>query len=345
MPAATTKTPIFDRLSVLNDPIRCRSLLVLERQELTVSELCTVLQLPQSTASRHLKVLSDDGWTVARRDGTSRRYAMPMADLETDARRLWALIREHLLDTPAAVQDRQRLEGVLAARRTRSQEFFSTTAGAWAQLRREMFGPSFDLHGLLGLLDDRRQVADLGCGTGQVTEYLAPFVDRVIAVDDSPAMLEAARMRLAAVANAEVRQGQLEALPIEDGAMDAATLVLVLHHLPEPARALAEAARILRPGGRLLILDMLPHDREEYRQSMGHVWLGFSEEQLNRWLAAAGFHPARVRPLPAAPEARGPMLFAATAGRSTSPAPSVQAVSQVVNQAGTPARQREKATL
>jgi ArsR family transcriptional regulator len=323
----TTKTPIFDRLSVLADPIRCRLLLVLERQELTVSELCSVLQLPQSTASRHLKVLSDDGWTVARRDGTSRRYTMPVAELATEARRLWALIREQLLDAPAAVQDRQRLEGVLAARRTRSQEFFSSTAGGWAQMRHEMFGPTFDLYGLLALLDDRWQVADLGCGTGQVTQYLAPFVRRVVAVDDSPAMLEAARTRLAGVENAEVRRGQLEAVPLADGEMDAATLVLVLHHLPEPERALAEAARILRPGGRLLLIDMLPHDREEYRQSMGHVWLGFEDEQLARWFEAAGFHAPVVRPLPADPEAKGPMLFAAGAGRSTAP------ISQAIDKA------------
>jgi ArsR family transcriptional regulator len=320
----TTKTPIFDRLSVLSDPIRCRLLLVLEGQELTVSELCTVLQTPQSTASRHLKVLSADGWTVARRDGTSRRYTMPLADLQPDARRLWALIREQLLDAPAAVQDRQRLEGVLAARRTRSQEFFSSTAGGWAQLRREMFGPHFDLHGLLGLLDDRWSVADLGCGTGQVAAYLSPFVAHVVAVDDSPAMLDAARIRLSPTDNTEVRLGQLEALPIDDETVDAATLVLVLHHLPEPERALAEAARILRPGGRLLVIDMMPHDREEYRQSMGHVWLGFEEETLQRWFEMAGFHPPVVRPLPADPDARGPLLFAASAARSTAPAPTTR---------------------
>ena len=108
-----------------------------------------------------------------------------------------------------------------------------------------------------------------------------------------------------------MRRGELEALPIEDGELDAATLLLVLHHLPDPVRALAEAARVLRPGGRLLISDMLPHDREEYRQQMGHVWLGFGEDALRRLLGNAGFEQIRIAPMPADPDAKGPALFVA----------------------------------
>src|SRR5690606_18961602 len=114
------------------------------------------------------------------------------------------------------------------------------------------------------------------CGTGPVSAALAPFVARVIAVDNSTAMLAAARRRLAGAGNVELRRGDLEALPIEDADLDAATLTLVLPYLPEPERALAEVARVLRPGGRVLVTDVLPHDREQYRQQLGHQWLGFS---------------------------------------------------------------------
>jgi ArsR family transcriptional regulator len=115
--------------------------------------------------------------------------------------------------------------------------------------------------------------------------------------------------------NVDVRRGELEALPIEDGELDAATLMLVLHHVPGPAEALREAARAIRPGGRLVICDMLPHDREEYRQQMGHVWLGFDREQIVGLLGAAGFAGIRVVSLPTNTMAKGPALFVAGAIR------------------------------
>jgi len=185
-------------------------------------------------------------------------------------------------------------------------------------VRAELFGARPDLVAALGLLDEKWVVGDLGCGTGQFAEAVAPFVQRVVAVDESVAMLAAARTRLAGVENVELRCGVLEALPISDGSLDAAVFFLVLHHLAEPVGAFAEAARVLRPGGRLLVVDMMQHDREEYRQQMGHLWQGFSNVQLAGWLDEAGFEGARYRPLPAAPAARGPILFAASARRDHS---------------------------
>ena len=158
-------------------------------------------------------------------------------------------------------------------------------------------------------------VGDLGCGTGQGAATLAPFVKQVIAVDRSSDMLDAARRRVQDLPNVDVRRGELEALPIQDSALDAATLLLVLHHLPDPAEALAEAARVLRPGGRLLISDMLPHDRETYRQQMGHVWLGFGGDAIQKMLGSAGFDQVRIASLPADPDAKGPALFVAGATR------------------------------
>lgn len=304
---------ILDHAAILAEITRCRILRLLDRHELTVSELCNVLQSPQSTISRHLKVLADGGWVRSRREGTSHLYQAAGDDLEPAAARLWTLVREELDDHAAMLQDRRRLESVLRQRRSRSQEFFSGAAHEWDQVRDELFGRRFDLLALPGLFDRRWVVGDLGCGTGRISEALAPFVARVIAVDGSATMLEAARERLARFDNVDLRESELERLPIADHHLDAATLVLALHHLPEPVAALSEARRVLKPGGRLLVADMLPHDREEYRQQMGHVWLGFSEEQTRRNFAAAGFHGVHLEALPAEPEVKGPTLFVATA--------------------------------
>lgn len=309
---------ILDHMSALADPTRCRILLLLERHELTVSELCAVLQLPQSSVSRHLKTLADDDWVVSRRDGTSRFYSMPLDDLDLDsgASRLWPLIREQVAGTAAAGQDSQRLRSVLARRRAKSQEFFASAAAGWDRLRTTLFGDTFYLWAMFGLVDPSLTVGDLGCGTGLLTEVLAPHVHRVVAVDASPDMLDAARGRVGESPNVEIRQGELEALPLQAGELDAALLSLVLHYSPDPARALTEVARVLQPGGRVLIVDMLPHDHEEYQQQMGHVWLGFSDKQISRFLNGAGFGNARIRALPVDPHAKGPALFAAIATRA-----------------------------
>jgi ArsR family transcriptional regulator len=303
-------------MAALADPIRVRMLLPLERHELTVSELCSVLQLPQSTVSRHLKTLADDGWVVSRRDGTSRFYGMAIETLDPGARQLWPVIREQLGTSNGTDQDERRLQSVLRRRRAKSEAFFSSASGQWDRLRVELFGERVHLTALLSLLDERLVVGDLGCGTGQMAEALAPYVARVVAVDGSADMLQAARTRLQEQGNVDVREGALESLPIGDAELDAAIVSLVLHHQPEPARVLTEAARVLRPGGRVLVVEMLPHDRTEYQQQMGHVWLGFSDEGMRRYLTTAGFTAVRIQPLPVDPVAQGPALFAATARKN-----------------------------
>ncbi len=308
-------TTIVSRLQTLAEPIRARLLVLLERHELTVGELCEALQLPQSTVSRHLKVLADDGWVASRADGASRLYRMWLADLDPAARRLWQVVREQVEHSPAAGRDGERLRTVLAERRSRSEEFFATAAGQWDRMRTELFGSRTELLPLLGLLDPAWTVADLGCGTGQLSQQLAPFVAQVIAVDASAAMLRTARTRLGGVANVEIRRGELEALPVADQALDAAFLVLVLPYVAEPGQVIREAARALKPGGALLVTDLMPHERGEYRQTLGHQWLGFEESQVLGWLAEAGFEGGRYRPLPPDPGARGPLVFTAAARR------------------------------
>src|SRR6185503_3345663 len=145
------------------------------------------------------------------------------------------------------------------------------------------------------------------------SELIAPHVSRVLAVDGSTDMVQAARKRLKGLHQVEVRRGDMEALPIDDGLLDVAVVALVLHHVPEPARALTEMHRVLKCGGRVLIVDMLPHDRIEYQQQMGHVWLGFSEKTIKKYLEGAGFEKASISTLPADESAKGPSLFVATA--------------------------------
>ena len=306
---------ILDHLSALSDPTRSRILLLVDRHELTVSELCAIMQLPQSTMSRHLKALADSGWITARAEGTSNLYVMTRDELDPSARRLWLLVREQVGPRPAAVQDQRRLQAALAGRRTKSQEFFSSSAGQWDRVRDELFGERFHLAAFAALASSTWTVGDLGCGTGQVSAALAPFVERVIAVDASAAMLQAAKKRLHGFDNIDLRRGDLEALPVDDARLDAATLMLVLHHVPEPEKAIAEVARVLKPGGRLLLVDMQPHDRDSYRQQMGHVWLGFSDDHIRRILSESGFDAIRIVPLSPDPKVKGPGLFVATARR------------------------------
>jgi SAM-dependent methyltransferase len=308
---------ILQHLAALADATRARLLLILERHELAVAEVCAVVQLPQSTVSRHLRVLSGEGWLTSRSEGTSHFYRLA-TDLSADARRLWEAVREPLSGGAEARQDLERAREVLSRRRTRSQEFFSTAAGRWDSVRAELLGATPELPGLLALLDPKWVVGDLGCGTGGVAATVAPFVRRVVGVDESPDMLAAAEARLAESregGRVELRPGRLEALPLDDASLDVALFMLVLHYVDHPERALVEAWRVLRPGGRVLIVDMARHDRSEYRERMGHLWQGFDRDQLEGWLSGSGFDDTHYHPLPAAPDARGPLLFAAVATR------------------------------
>jgi ubiquinone/menaquinone biosynthesis C-methylase UbiE/DNA-binding transcriptional ArsR family regulator len=310
-----TSTALFGQMTALADPTRSRVLLALERNELTVNELRSILQLPQSTISRHLKVLGAEGWVEARAEGTSRHYRLATSSLDAPSRKLWQIVREEIAHSAAAEHDLRRTQAVLAERSTRSQQFFSTSAGQWDKMRLELFGRRADV-ALLGLLDDTWKVADLGAGTGAVTQALAPFVARVIAVDESTAMLSAARKRLHGIGNVDVRNGRLESLPLADGEVDVALLFLVLHYVADPKVVIAEAVRVLKPGGRVLVLDMMPHERQDLRQTMGHLWQGFESSMLGEWMREAGIENFRYNPLPADPDAKGPMLFAATGKRT-----------------------------
>jgi ArsR family transcriptional regulator len=311
--AAPTRNTVLDRLSVLADPTRSRILLLLDRHELTVGELCSVLQLPQSTVSRHLKLLADDGWVVARGEATSRFYKMLASQLDGPTKDLWSVVRAQVSSAVGASQDARRAESILAKRRDKARVFFVNSSDLWDSMRAEMIGERTDLLALLDLLDENWVVGDLGCGAGHISEALAPSVGRVIAVDESGPMLAAAQERLKGHPNVELRTGTIERLPIDDGVLDAAVLFLVAHFITDPTKVMREIRRVLKPNGRLLIVDLMSHDRVEYVVQLGHVWQGFDGEQVKEWLHNAGFVACRYRPLPDDPDAKGPTLFVASA--------------------------------
>ncbi len=296
----------------LAEPTRLRILRALEKQELSVLELCQVLALPQSTVSRHLKVLSERGWLVSRRSGAQSLYGW--ADqIDPAARRLWLLARAETDAWPVLRQDAGRLSGV-KARRDEAQRFFAGAAGAWDRLRAEVYGRRIGTEALLALLPPEWTVADLGCGTGALAAELALRVRKVVAVDQSAEMLRAARRRLARFSNVEIHEARLEALPLPDASCDAAAAVLVLSYLREPRAALREAARVLRPGGRLAVVEAARHGDEELRRRMGQLWPGFDEGELTGAFPA-GFTDVSCRTLPAEPGAKGPGLVVAFARR------------------------------
>lgn len=299
----------------LADATRLRLLRLLERHELGVADLCDVLQMPQSTVSRHLKVLADQGWVTSRRSGTTNLYRTILDELAPAARELWVVARQQTDAWGSTEQDQVRLRSRLKARNQRTRKFFAGAAGDWLQRRREFYGERFDLDAALGMLPGHWTVADLGCGSGAFASRLATHVKQVVGVDDSHDMLDTAKQLTGDQKNIQLKHGDLDHVPLESESCDAATLLLVLTYLANPVAVLEETHRILtteRGGGRIVIVDLLRHDREDFRREMGQSHMGFGEKQLATMLRDAGFRQVRVNPLPPEPQAKGPALLIAT---------------------------------
>lgn len=313
---AMVLTDSLEWLQTLADVTRVRLLRLLELEELSVSELCSVVQSPQSTVSRHLKVLAEDHWVASRRDGTAHRYRVELDKWPTSRQGLWQWVKEQS-ETHATLLDQQRLARVLAER-SRSEAFFTSTAEQWDRLRVELFGYQLDAFAVAGTLDSRWVVGELGCGSGALCHLLSPFVHEVIGIDSSAAMVGAATQRLHGVCNVRIVKAALEEVPLSDNVFDVAWLVLVLPYVDDPVSVLREAGRLIRPGASLIIADLLPHDRENYRSEMGHVRLGVDAPQLNSWLSESGLVVAKYLTLPPDPLAKGPALFQCIVKRACS---------------------------
>jgi ArsR family transcriptional regulator len=300
-------------MDCLADPTRLRILRILERHELGVAELCDVLQMPQSTVSRHLKLLGEQGWVQSRRQGTNHLYEMILDELTAPARKLWLIAREQTESWATLSQDELRLGRVLSRREQDSQSFFAGAAAEWDQIRNELYGHRFDLHAVLPLLPPDYTVADLGCGAAQLAVELSKHVKQVIGVDNSAEMLKAARKRTNGTPNLDLRKGDLASLPIKDGEADAALMILALTYVADPQSALNEMSRILKTGGKAILVDLLLHDRDDFRRQLGQKHPGFDPIDLKKMFANAGVSNVTVRPLPPDPNVKGPALFVATA--------------------------------
>lgn len=300
-------------LELLTDPVRVRILSLLELEELSVGELVKCLMLPQPTVSRHLKALTQGEWLVRRTVATAAY--LRLGTLPSRQHELWRLVRDAPDFEAERAQDRDRMARVLAEREADAATFFGRVADGWDVLRDQLFGRRFLPTAIGAMLPRDQTIVDLGCGTGELLTHLAPSVTRAIGVDREPGMLAIARRRLGRYPQVEIMEGALESVPVPDATADLALLVLVLHHLPRPAAALAEARRILKgPGGRLVVIDMQPHETTAWR-TFGHLHQGFSRDAMGAMANEAGLDLERYEPLEPEPEVQGPPLFLATLAR------------------------------
>lgn len=277
---------ILKTFRLLADPNRLRLLLLLEQEELSVAELQEILSLGQSTISTHLAQLKAEELVEDRRTGKHVLYRMKPIGIAG----LLDVLRQGAREIPEAGLDAAALRLVLARRRDKVRAYFDELAGKFG--RHYVPGRSWKglAETLLRLLPPL-VIADLGAGEGMMAQLLAQRAERVIAVDSSEKMVEfgAGLARKHGLENLDYRLGDMEQLPIEDESVDVAFFSQSLHHAPHPERALGEAYRILRPGGRIAVLDLVKHHFEEARELYADLWLGFSEAELTGLMEGAGF--------------------------------------------------------
>jgi SAM-dependent methyltransferase len=282
---------------LLGDDARLRILRLLDAERLNVGELTSILGIAQSGVSRHLGLLKDAGLVEERRDGgfTYFRLAESLRSGANGFGPVWPLLRAQFSAAAATSEgraDEARLEEV---RRVRKENF--DEHGAAPERRQIVPGRSWAAWArALGHLLPPLEIADLGCGEGYLTIEAARFAKRVIAVDRSEAVLTRARAaaKRRRAGNIEWKRGELEKLPLPDASVDVAVLSQALHHAAVPSKALAEAARIVRPGGRVLVLDLRRHDEQWVRDRLGDKWLGFENAELTRLLTESGLTDIKV---------------------------------------------------
>lgn len=283
-------------LRLIADPTRLRLMLLLEQEELSVAELQDIMGMGQSRISSHLAQLKRAGVVADRRAGKNVYYALNESNGQNATRaKVSELTRTLARELPETTRDRTALKVALRKRQDKARSYFDELAGKFG--RSYVPGRSWQAlaHTLITLLP-AQTVADLGAGEGTLSQLLAKTAKKVIAIDNSPKMVEfgAKLAQDHGFKNLEYRLGDIEDPPIEKGSMDLAILSQALHHALHPERAVESAHRVLKKGGRLVILDLLSHRFERARELYADHWLGFSEVQLHQWLEAAGFKKIEV---------------------------------------------------
>jgi len=281
-------------LRALADPTRLRIIALLEKEELSVHDLQDITRMGQSRISTHLGLLQDSGLLQSRREGKWTFYRLNQ-EADAMARQFIQLAVRGAQELPEHEADQVNLRRVQERRQDRAQVYFNQVAGRFDR----SYGPGRSWQALGQLLLrilPPLVVADLGSGEGLVAELLARRCRKVIAVDNSEKMVAygASKAKKNGLKNLEFRLGDLQEPPIEPASVDVVILSQALHHAADPAKAIRSAHRILRPGGQVLILDLLQHNFEQARQMYGDHWLGFAESDLQRWLEAAGFKRVEI---------------------------------------------------
>ena len=272
--------------SALADPTRLRIIALLRAMELSVGELAQVLDQSQPRVSRHVRILVDAGLAVRRREG-SWVFLTPAPS--PVAAPLFALLDASLDGDDRTYVDIARLAAVRADRAAAAEHYFARHAESWDAIRALHIADAAVEHAMRVMLGASvGRLVDIGTGTGRMIELFGTSATRAIGIDRSPEMLRLARAKLDGQGTHELRQGDIIALPLPDASADTVILHQVLHFIPAPEAAFAESARLLAPGGRMLIADFAPHDREELRLQDAHARLGFSDSQILGWFAAAG---------------------------------------------------------
>lgn len=276
-------------LKALADPLRLRVLAAVAEEELTVGEVQEVVDSVQSSVSRNLAILRAAGFVQDRKEGTSV-YFSARPNMPEPAGELFKSLQSRLAEIPEVKRDQARLEECRRRRLRKSESYFESLAGDWERIRKSYFDDRVTGLSIEKLLPRDLTLADVGCGTGSLTFELARFARKVIGVDLSREMLRRARAiaKERKLGNVEFRQGDALEVPLPARSVDATFCVMVLHFVPDPARAIANLCRITRLGGPIILVDLVQHKQDWMREQMAHQWLGFDQPTIERWFRQAG---------------------------------------------------------